>query len=137
VHQLIIGRKFSEDFSLELVPTLIHTNLVALSAQKNDQYALGVAFRQKLNKRFALTFEYNYLYPTLNMTDIFTNSMSVGVDIETGGHVFQIHLTNSLAMNENDVLTDRTENWLKGGIHLGFNISRVFTLYKPAGHKAG
>ncbi len=135
VHQLIIGRKFSEDFSLELVPMLIHTNLVALNTQKNDQYALGVAFRQKLNKRFALTFEYNYLYPTLNLTDIFTNSMSVGVDIETGGHVFQIHLTNSLAMNENDVMTDRTENWLKGGIHLGFNISRVFTLYKPAGHK--
>lgn len=135
VHQLVLGRKFSDAFSLELIPTMIHTNLVALNTEKNNQYAMGLAFRQKLSKRIAFTFEYFYLYPTMSVTDIFTNSLSMGIDIETGGHVFQVHLTNSLAMNENDVITDRTENWLKGGIHLGFNISREFTLYKP-GHKA-
>jgi len=134
VHQLVIGRKFSENFSLELIPTLIHTNLVSLSTQKNDQYAMGVAMRQKISKRVSINLEYFYLYPTLSVTDVFTNSLSLGLDIETGGHVFQIFLTNCLAMNENDVITDRAENWLKGGIHLGFNISRVFTVYRP-GHK--
>src|ERR1017187_6701816 len=131
VHQLIIGRKFSENFSLELAPTLVHTNLVPLSTQKNDQYALGIGFRQKISKRVSINFEYYYLYPTVSVTNIFSNALSLGVDIETGGHVFQIHLTNTLAMNENDFVTDRLESWLTGGIHLGFNISRVFTIYKP------
>ena len=131
VHQLVLGRKFSENFSLELIPTLIHTNLTALSTQKNDQYAMGIAMRQKISKRVSINLEYFYLYPTLSLTDVFTNSLSLGMDIETGGHVFQIFLTNCLTMNENDVITDRAESWLKGGIHLGFNISRVFTTYKP------
>lgn len=131
VHQIIIGRKFSENFSLQLMPTLVHTNLVALNTQKNDQYALGFGFRQKINKRVSINFEYYYLYPTISVKDVFSNALSLGVDIETGGHVFQVHLTNTLAMNENDFITDRFESWLTGGIHLGFNISRVFTIYKP------
>ncbi len=131
VHQIVVGRKFSENFSLELIPTLIHTNLVGLPTQKNDQYALGFAMRQKISKRVSINLEYFYLYPTLSVTDVFTNSLSLGVDIETGGHVFQIFLTNSLAMNENDVILDRNESWQNGAIHLGFNISRVFTVYKP------
>jgi len=130
VHQLVVGRKFSENFSLELIPTLIHTNLVDLATQKNDRYALGFAMRQKISRRVSINLEYFYLYPTLSVTDAFKNSLSLGVDIETGGHVFQIFLTNTLAMNENDVILDRNESWLNGSIHLGFNISRVFTIYR-------
>jgi hypothetical protein len=131
VHQLIIGRKFSENFSLELVPTFIHNNLVPHVTDKNDQYAMGIGFRQKISKRVSINFEYFYLYPTVSIDQAFKNSLSLGVDIETGGHVFQLHLTNTLAMNENNFMTDRYESWLNQGIHLGFNISRVFTIYRP------
>ena len=74
VHQVVIGRKFSENFSLELIPTLVHSNLVELATQKNDQYALGFAMRQKISKRVSINLEYFYLYPTLSVTDVFTNS---------------------------------------------------------------
>jgi hypothetical protein len=132
VHQLIIGRKFNENFSLELIPTFIHKNLVEHHGDPNDYYAMGFGLRQKISKHASINFEYFYLYPTFTVRDAFKNSLSIGVDIETGGHVFQLHLTNTLAMNENDFITDRNESWLERGIHLGFNISRVFTIYKPA-----
>jgi len=130
VNQLIIGRKFSENFSLELIPTFIHDNLVELRTDKNDKYAMGVGFRQKISKRVSINFEYFYLYPTFTIQDAFKNALALGVDIETGGHVFQLHLTNTLTMTENNFITDHSESWLNGGIHLGFNISRVFTLYR-------
>jgi len=131
VHQLIIGRKFNENFSMELVPSFIHDNIVDHATDKNDKFSLGFGFRQKISRRVSINFEYFYTYPTLTLDDVFSNSLSIGVDIETGGHVFQLHLTNTQSMNENNYMTDRTGNWLKGDIHLGFNVSRVFTIYRP------
>jgi hypothetical protein len=131
VHQLILGRKFNENFSMEIIPTFIHKNLVEHHSDPNDYYAMGFGFRQKISKHVSINLEYFYLYPTFNIQDAFKNSLSLGVDIETGGHVFQLHLTNTLAMTENDFITDRNESWLERGIHLGFNISRVFTIYRP------
>ncbi|HMR89942.1 MAG TPA: DUF5777 family beta-barrel protein [Saprospiraceae bacterium] len=125
--QLIIGRKFSESFSLQLSPTLVHRNLVATNAEKNDVYALGTAARIKLTKRLALNAEYIYLLPD-QVADGITNSLSLGVDIETGGHVFQLHLTNSTSMIEKGFIAETTNSWSDGGIHFGFNVSRVFTV---------
>nr|HMU03922.1 DUF5777 family beta-barrel protein [Saprospiraceae bacterium] len=125
--QLIIGRKFSESFSLQLSPTLVHRNLVATNAEKNDVYALGTAARIKLTKRLALNAEYIYLLPA-QVADGITNSLSLGVDIETGGHVFQLHLTNSTSMIEKGFIAETTNSWSDGGIHFGFNVSRVFTV---------
>lgn len=125
--QLIIGRKFSESFSLQLSPTMVHRNLVKTNAEKNDVYALGVAGRFKLSKRIALNGEYIYLLPDQVSSDI-TNSLSVGFDIETGGHVFQLHFTNSTSMIEKGFITESTNSWDNGGIHFGFNVSRVFTV---------
>ncbi len=125
--QLIIGRKFNESFSLQLSPTMVHRNLVATNAEKNDVYALGTAARIKITKRLALNAEYIYLLPDQVASDV-TNSLSVGVDIETGGHVFQLHLTNSTSMIEKGFITETTNSWSDGGIHFGFNVSRVFTV---------
>jgi len=125
--QLIIGRKFSESFSLQLSPTMVHRNLIKTNAEKNDVYALGVAGRIKLSKRIALNAEYIYLLPDQVSSDI-TNSLSVGFDIETGGHVFQLHFTNSTSMIEKGFITESTNSWDNGGIHFGFNVSRVFTV---------
>lgn len=129
-HQLIIGRKFSEGFSMQVMPTLVHRNLVTSTDEKNDVIVLGVAARQKLNKRIAINAEYFYILPNQVNEDI-KNSLSLGVDIETGGHVFQLHFTNSNAMIEKGFMTETIGDFFKGDIHFGFNISRVFTLNKP------
>ena len=127
--QLIIGRKFSEGFSLQMCPTLVHRNLVATRQEKNDVYALACAGRLKLSKRMALTAEYIYLLPNRVAGDI-KPSLSIGVDIETGGHVFQLHFSNSRSMIEKGFVAENTGSWTNGiqGIHFGFNVSRVFTV---------
>ena len=130
VHQLLVARKFSERLSLELNPTFVHRNLVATELDPNDLWALGVGGRFKLSKRVSVNFEYYYVVPPLHdyQSKKTYNPLSVGFDIETGGHVFQLHITNSVAMLEKGFIGETTGNWLDGGIHFGFNISRVFTL---------
>lgn len=127
--QLILGRKFSEGFSLQLSPTLLHRNLVRTKAESNDVLAMGVAIRQKLTKRIAINAEYVYVLPD-QLADGYRNSLSLGFDIETGGHVFQLHFTNSTSMIEKGYIGETIGDWRNGGVHFGFNVSRVFTLRK-------
>lgn len=129
-HQLIIGSKISKYFSLQLMPSFVHRNLVETRAEKNDVFAIGVGGRIKVSNRIALTGEYHYVLPD-QLADINTNSLSLGIDIETGGHVFQLFLTNSVGINEVAYLTQTTGKWLEGDIRIGFNIARVFTIVKP------
>ncbi|MCB9041141.1 MAG: hypothetical protein H6557_31335 [Lewinellaceae bacterium] len=128
--QMMLGRKFSEGLTLQLSPTLVHRNLVETSAERNDVLALGAAGRIKLSKRITLNAEYIYVLPD-QLAPGFRNSFSLGFDIETGGHVFQLHFTNSTSMIEKGFVTETNENWLDGGIHFGFNVSRVFTVVRP------
>lgn len=137
VNQLIIGRKFSESFSLELVPTVVHFNVRETAAQQNTLFGLGFGGRYKITNRIALTADYMLQLPqNTHLVDgvetNYYNAFSVGVDIETGGHVFQLHLTNARAMSDPNWMMNTTGDWLNGDIFFGFNISRVFTLKKPA-----
>jgi len=127
--QLILGRKFNSVFSFQLSPTVVHRNLVRTLEEKNDVYALGAATRIKLNNRLAINAEYIYV---LNdpLAPGYRNSLSIGLDIETGGHVFQLHFTNSTSMIEKGFITESIGNWWDGDIHFGFNVSRVFTVRK-------
>ena len=128
-YQALIARKFSDDFSLQLMPTWVHRNLVMTRADDNAVFALGVAARQRLTKRLALTGEYYYVLPGATADDPrYYNSIAVGVDIETGGHVFQLHFTNSNGMIEKFFIPQTTGNFFKGDIYVGFNISRAFTI---------
>lgn len=138
-HQFLIGRKFNDAFSLQLMPTLVHRNLVETRDEKNDVFAMGIAGRVKLTKRIALNAEYYYVLPD-QIKSSYTNVLSVGFDIETGGHVFQLHFTNSADMTYKGFITETTEDWFykldgksMSGIRFGFNISRVFTIVKPKG----
>jgi Membrane bound beta barrel domain (DUF5777) len=124
-NQLIIGRKFSEGTSLQIMPTHIHKNLVRLITDHNDMFAVGIGGRQKLTKHVSLNAEYYYQIPGYKLEGT-TNALSVGFDIETGGHVFQLHFTNSRAMTEKNFITETVGN----DIYFGFNISRVFTIGK-------
>jgi opacity protein-like surface antigen len=130
VHQILIARKFNENLSMQLTPTFIHRNFTASELDKNDIFAMGAGARYKLSKRLSLNAEYYYTYnPNANFTATrYYNAAAVGIDIETGGHVFQIMLTNSQGMREGTFIPATTDSWTNGGIHLGFNISRVFAL---------
>lgn len=130
VQQILIARKFNENLSLQLTPTYIHRNLVPTELDQNDIFALGAGGRYKLSKRLSVNAEYFYTYqPNAEFLEPQTyNVFSVGVDIETGGHVFQIMLTNTQGMREGTFIPATTGSWKNGDIHLGFNISRVFTL---------
>jgi len=125
--QGIFGRKFSESLSLQLSPTLLHRNIVALNTTPNDEYSIGFAGRYKVTKRMAITWDYFYRINGREKNVTF-DPISIGIDIETGGHVFQLHVSNCVGMNERAFLDETTSNWLKGGIRFGFNLSRVFQL---------
>lgn len=140
--QLVVGRKLSERFTLQLTPGLVHRNYTMTSKEKNDVYNVGISGRMKLSKRVTFNAEYFYVFPgqlreftaqelAVDPNLGYTNSLSVGFDIETGGHVFQVHFTNSTGLFERAFITETTNRWEKGRIHYGFNISRVFTLVKP------
>ncbi len=125
VGQVLIARKFSPSLSLQLTPTFVHRNSVVLDADPHDIFALGFGGRVKLSKRVSLNAEYYYAFDELESLTT-TNSLAFGVDIETGGHVFQIILSNSITMIEKSFITETTGNFFGGDIHLGFNISRTF-----------
>lgn len=127
--QLILARKFSPAFSFQLSPTIVHRNTVLTPEDANDIFAMGAGGRIKLTKRLSLNAEYFYQLDQPATSGVY-NSFAVGFDIETGGHVFQLHFTNSRAMIEKGFITETTGDFFDGDIHFGFNISRVFQLYE-------
>ena len=127
VSQLLLARKFSDRFSLQLAPTYVHFNIVNTQDESNDKIALGAAGKYQLSKNWALTSEYYYTLPAYQQADR-TNALSIGFDLNTGSHVFQFHFTNSTAMIDKQFIGETTGNWLDGDIHLGFNIVRTFKL---------
>lgn len=127
-YQLLIARKFTSDLSLQLMPTMVHRNLVSTADVDNDLFAMGIGGRYKLTNRVSLNFEYYHRLNSGPEQDIYYNPIAIGVDIETGGHVFQLHFTNAQAMVEEGFITETTGNFFSGDIHFGFNISRSFQL---------
>lgn len=129
-HQILVARKFNEQFSMLLAPGVVHRNWVETFDEKNDVFNVGIGGRYRLTKRFAINGEYIYNLPN-QLASQYVNSFSLGCDIETGGHVFQLHLTNSTSMTEPGFITESVGKWKKGGIHFGFNVSRIFNVHTP------
>jgi hypothetical protein len=127
--QLLIARKFSPRLSLQLMPTLIHRNAVDRLTENNDQVALGVGGRLKLSKSIALTSEYYYRINAHEST-LNHNALGFGIDIETGGHVFQLVMTNTRGTLERAFITETPGDFFDGTIHFGFNVTRTFQLKK-------
>ncbi len=138
VHELVVARKFSQKFSAEIVPTVTHFNLVDSADFSNDIFSIGVAARYKFTRMHSFNVEYVYqlnpnsfVNPENGEFQNYPNALSIGVDIETGGHVFQLFFTNSRGVAEPYVFSRTPGSWLDGDIHFGFNISRVFTIQRP------
>jgi opacity protein-like surface antigen len=127
--QAIAARKFNERLSLQIVPTMVHLNLVPTADDHNNIFSLGGGGRFKISKRVSVNAEYYYLFPNQVVSTPAYSSFSAGVDIETGGHVFQIFLTNSMGEIMETIVPATTGQWSDGTIFLGFNISRVFTIF--------
>lgn len=129
-YQMLLARKFSKRLSLQLIPSLVHRNVIFNLEDKNDLFSLGVGGRFKMTKRFALLADYFYTFSDYrqNNSDVYSAPLGVGIEIETGGHVFHIFFTNNAGIVENNFIPNTTSSWEKGEFKLGFNISRVFML---------
>lgn len=127
-YQILIARKFTPSFSFQVMPSYVHFNAITPEQLTNDVYALGAGGRVKLSKRISLNVEYYYQFEALSVETF--NSTAIGVDIETGGHVFQLQFTSSQAMIEKGFIAETTNDFFTGDIHFGFNVSRTFQLGK-------
>ena len=135
--QLLISRKFNDNLSLLLAPSYVHENLATRSYveqengttiaydEENNQFALGVGGRYKISKRVSINIDYG-IHLNRNSNSVYNNPLSIGVDIETGGHVFQMHFTNAQAMFEEGFITQGQGDWSDGDFFFGFNLVRVF-----------
>ena len=125
VAQLLISRKVNNKLSLQFTPTFFHDNYVVNDFQDNSQFGLIFGGRYKIGKRWSFNLEYGtHLNRAKN--SLYNNPLSLGFDLETGGHVFQLHFTNSQFMNANGVMGNSTGDWSEGDFYFGFNISRSF-----------
>lgn len=131
--QTIVGKKINNKFSLQLSPTAVYRNMV-LAGDDKTIFALGVGARYKVSKRIALVADYSYVANGLPQS-VGRNPLSLGVDIETGGHVFQLHFSNTPGMNERSFITETVNNWSKGEIQFGFNLSRMFNIKKRSNNR--
>ena len=128
VHQIIVGKKITNAFSAQIAPVMVHYNQVDDFTDKNDMFLITATGRMKVSRRMALTAEYAYNLYDYSKRKTYYNSLGLGIDIETGGHVFQMHLTNSFGITDNQFYPYTTSTWKKNGMRVGFNVSRVFTL---------
>jgi len=125
VNQLLISRKFNDKLTLQLAPTHFHENTVLYDKQENSQFAIGIGGRYKLSNRISLNLDY-VAQLNRHKNSPFKDPISIGLDWDTGGHVFQLHFTNARAMHEAGFLGQTSGNFLKGDIGFGFNLVRVF-----------
>ncbi|MFN3754279.1 DUF5777 family beta-barrel protein [Flavobacterium sp.] len=125
VTQLLVSRKFNNKLSLQLAPTYFHENFVIDDNQENSQYAIGMGGRYKFAKRWSVNVDYA-THLNRSSSSPFRDPLSIGVDLETGGHVFQMHFSSSQGMHESGFLGNSTGDWGKGDVFFGFNLLRVF-----------
>lgn len=127
INQLLFAKKFGEYMTIQLMPMHYHQNLVTYATEPNDLFVMGVGGSFKMTRSSRLNIEY---LPVLNRDSRSTtvNSLSIGVDIETGGHVFQLIMSNSRGMVENSIIPYTTGKWSKGDIYFGFNLLRYFSM---------
>ncbi len=123
--QILVSRRINNKISIEVAPTYVRQNLVLEPEQEHNQYLLGMGGRLKLNKRLSFNCDYAY-HLNRYKNSIYNNPLTVGIDIETGGHVFQLLFSNAQSTNEPGFMSNAEGNWNKGDVFFGFNIVRVF-----------
>jgi len=129
IHMLLVSRKINRKLSLQISPSYLHRNLTETDFQANDIYAIGFGGRYMLNKHVSVNGEYFHSLGFGDFDPSFSsNALNVGLDVETGGHVFQLYFSNANALHPGQFLSNENKNFFKGQIQFGFSISREFTL---------
>ena len=126
INQLLIGRKFNRNLSLEILPTIIYRNLVLNEEDKHQLSSIGFAGRYKITSRFSINGD--YFIPIGSRDKNFKNSFALGFDYETGGHVFQVMISNAQGPYERTFIENANGDISTRKLYLGFNISRAFSL---------
>lgn len=126
-HQLLISRKFSKKFSLQVTPTFTHNNIREFEQESFDTFYLGLGGRMSITNRMAILVDYYHIFDD-DLKSILNESLGVALEIETGGHVFHLIFTNSRGLTEKLFLARTEDDFFEGDIHFGFNISRTFPL---------
>ncbi|ALJ00457.1 DUF5777 family beta-barrel protein [Rufibacter tibetensis] len=128
VNMLLLARKVNQKLSVQLSPAWLHRNLTDNPNEPNDLYALGFSGRYMFNGHMSFNWEYFYTLPTSEFIQTKNNPLSLGVDIETGGHVFQLYFSNASALHLGRFLRNQNGNFFDGTIQFGFSIMREFNL---------
>lgn len=126
LNMLLIARKFNRNLSIQLSPSWLHRNLTTDPSEPNDLYALGLSGRYMFNDHMSFNWEYFYTYPSSKAIQLKNNPFTLGVDIETGGHVFQLYLSNVAALHPGNFLRNQNQDFFNGTIQFGFSIMRAF-----------
>ncbi len=121
--QALISRRFNNKLSLQLTPSYVHKNLYDPNIENKNGFITGLGSRYKISKRVSINAEY---FVNFDNNSFYKNPLSLGVDIETGGHIFQLLFSNSQLNSDIGYLTNATGKWQKGQIFFGFNLYRVF-----------
>jgi hypothetical protein len=126
--QVLIASKLSEGTSVQISPTYTHySRIMGFTGGAPDLFSIGFLARQKISRRISINAEY---FLQTKRFDGTYDALSIGVDINTGGHVFQLHFTNATGMNEHTFIHETTGSWGNGDIRFGFNLSRIFNIGK-------
>jgi len=133
-YQLLIARKFSDRFSLQFNPTFTHANVRTNQFEVFDQVSLGVSARWKYSNRHGILIDYYYI-TNEEVKGFYREPLSAAWFVETGGHVFQLMVSNSTGMTERLYLTNTLGDWKTGQFFFGFNIARNFNLNKSEKEK--
>ena len=123
-----IARKFSDKLSLQLSPIFAHYNRVGnelnlTDPQTNNYFSTALSGRFKYSRMSAISFQY---IPALTDADRLTDNIAIGIDIETGGHVFQMFFTTSRALHEPYLIASDNGNFFDREFRFGFNVNRLF-----------
>ncbi|RSC95669.1 DUF5777 family beta-barrel protein [Tenacibaculum singaporense] len=126
--QILTSRRITKNLSLLIAPTFVRQNNLQQFIQTNDtnlnRFIVGVGGRLKISKRMSINADYG-LNINRHEDSIYKDPFTIGFDIETGGHVFQLIFTNSRASNDSGFLTRTRGDWFND-VAFGFNIVRVF-----------
>ena len=127
--QLLFAKKINDQFSVIIAPTIIHRNLVSLG-DNNIQFAIAAGARAKISKRVAIIADYYHLLNVSSFQKAIDHQMPIGLglEIETGGHVFHALFSTNTGIMESQFLPNNTAKFTAGQVRLGFNISRIFTI---------
>lgn len=131
--QPIFSRKVSPKISLQVMPSLLVRSATNDINDPKNLFSMGFAGRVKLNKRLSFIADYtivNGLSRPKKLTENFYNPLGLGLEIETGGHIFSLNFMNSEFINENNFIPNTKKSWKHGGVRFGFTISRNFSLFK-------